>query len=149
MCTCSAVNSHHCVLSIDNALLAGDFHTLMEITKLTDFATLLSNEVETTYEQCRETAGKGIVHPGVEIQFLTKHAQLITELEKEINDYPEHICCSCECLYQRKSVTQVKLSDNLCTDVWPRLKQYILGHNPTANSQILYVQLLQVCYQEE
>ena len=78
----SAVNSHQCVKNIDNALSAGDFHTLMEITKLSDFATLLSNEVETTYEQCTETADKGIVHPGVEIQLLTKHAQLITELEK-------------------------------------------------------------------
>ena len=135
----SAVNSHQCVKNIDNALSAGDFHTLMEITKLSDFATLLSNEVETTYEQCTETADKGIVHPGVEIQLLTKHARLITELEKEINDFPEHACYSCECLYQRKSVTQVKLSDNLSTDVWPRLKQYILDHNPTVDQQTLYM----------
>ena len=66
------------------------------------FATLLSNEVETTYEQCTETADKGIVHSGVEIQLLTKHAQLITELEKEINDYPEHMCYSC--VYIRESL---------------------------------------------
>ena len=52
----SAVNSHRCVQKIDNALSTGNFHTLMEITKLTDFETLLSNEVETTYEQCTETA---------------------------------------------------------------------------------------------
>ena len=69
---------------INDALSAGDFHTLMEITKLTDFATLLSNEVETTYERCTETVDKGIIHSGVEIQLLTKHALLITELEKEL-----------------------------------------------------------------
>ena len=74
---CSAVNSHHFVQSIFSALSAGDFHTLMEITNLTDFATLLSNVVETTYEQCTEIADKGIVHPSVEIQLLTKHAQLL------------------------------------------------------------------------
>ena len=49
------------------------------------------------------------------------------------------MCCSCECLHQRKSVTQVKLSDNLSRDVWPRLKQYILDHNPTADQQTLYM----------
>ena len=43
------------------------------------------------------------------------------------------------CLHQRKSVTQVKHSDNLSKDVWPRLKQYILDHNPTACDQILYM----------
>ena len=91
----------------------------MEITKLTNFETLLSNEVETTYEQCTVTADSGVLQPGIEIQLLTKHAQLITELEMEIDDYPEHVCCSCEYLRQRKSVTQVKLSDNLSRDVWP------------------------------
>ena len=90
----SAVNSHQCAQNIDNALCTGNFHTLMEITKLTDLETLLSNEVETTYVQCIESANSGIVQPGIEIQLLTKHAQLITELEKEI-DYPEQVCCSC------------------------------------------------------
>ena len=135
---CSAMNSHQCVQNIDNALSAGDFHALMEVTKVTDFESLLSNEVETTYEQSTETADSGIVQPGIEIQLLIKHAQLITELEKESGDDPEHVCCSCECLYQRKNVTRVKLSDNLSEDVWPRLKQYILDHNPNANDQTLH-----------
>ena len=135
----SAVNSHQCMQSMDKALSTGDFHTLMEITKLNDFEALLSNEVETTYEQCTEAAKSQLLQPGVEIQLLTKHVQLITELEKEINDYLEHVCCSCECLHQRKSITQVKLSDNLSRDVWPRLKQYILDHNPTADQQTLYM----------
>ena len=39
---CSAVNSHQCVQNIDNALCAGDFHTLMEITKLTDLKLYLA-----------------------------------------------------------------------------------------------------------
>ena len=51
------------------------------------------------------------------MKLLTKHAQLIADLEKESEDDPEHVCCSCECLYQRKSVTRVKLSDNLSQDV--------------------------------
>ena len=41
-----------CVQNIDNALSAGDYQTLREITALTDFEALLSNEVESMYEQC-------------------------------------------------------------------------------------------------
>jgi hypothetical protein len=53
-------------------------------------------KLETTYysEQCANSADSGIVRPGIEIHLLIKHAQLITELEKEIDDYPEHVCCS-------------------------------------------------------
>ena len=36
-------------------------------------------------------------------------------------------------------MTQVKVSDNLNRDVWPRLKQYILDHNPIADQQTLYI----------
>ena len=79
---CSAVNSHQHVKNIVNALSAGDFHILMEITKLTDFETPLSNGVETTYEQSTKTAESGIVKPGIEIQLLTKNAQLIAELKR-------------------------------------------------------------------
>ena len=57
--------------------------------------------------------------------------KLITQLEKEINDYPEHVCCSCEQLHQRKSVTRVNISDNLGGEVWERLKSFILQQNPS------------------
>ena len=33
----------------------------------------------------------------------TKYAQLIADLQKESDDDPEHVCCSYECLYQRKN----------------------------------------------
>ena len=105
----SAVNSHKCVQNIDNALSAGDYHTLMNITDLNDFEAMFSNEVESTYEQCADSADCELVKPGVEMKLLTKHAQLIADLEKESEDDPEHVCCSCECLYQRKSDTSQTL----------------------------------------
>ena len=108
----SAVNSHKCVQNIDNALSAGDYHTLLDITDLNDFKAMLSSEVESTYEQCADSADSDLVQPGVagvEMKLLTKHAQLIADLQKENEDDPEHVFCSCECLYQRKSVTRVKL----------------------------------------
>ena len=71
-----------------------------------------------------------LIHAGVENKLLIEHAQLITQFENEIDEYPEHVCCSCECLYQRKSVTKVKLTDKLGNSVWSRLKEYILGQCP-------------------
>ena len=66
--------------------------------------------------------------PHLESQLTVTHAKLITELEKEISDYPEHVCCSCEQLHQRKSVTRVNISDNLGSDVWEVCCMYVLFH---------------------
>ena len=85
-----------------------------------------------------DSADSELVQPGIEMKLLTKHAQLIADLEKESDDDPEHVCCSCECLYQRKSDTSQAL-DNLSEDIWPTLKQYILELNPAAYDQTLYM----------
>ena len=86
-----AIDSHQCVQNIDKALSTGDSYTLMEITKLNDLEALLSNEIETTHKQCTTVAKSQLLLPGIENHHLTKHIQLITELEK---DYPELVCCS-------------------------------------------------------
>ena len=101
-----AIGAHVSVQMIDGALGSGDFHTLMEITKICDFETLLSNDINTSHEQCTEAADSVLTHAGVENKLLIEHAQLITQYEREIDDYPEHVCCSCECLYQRKFVSE-------------------------------------------
>ena len=144
------------VQMIDRALSIGDFHTLMEITKICDFETLLSIDINTSYEQCTEAADSVLIHAGVENKLLIEHAHLITQYEREIDDYPEHVCCSCECLYQRKSVTKVKLPDKLGNAVWPRLQRCVLnGLEPVpiplelAKLDALSAQLIQLakCYQ--
>ena len=112
------------VRDIDRALCVGDFHALMEPTDMTDFETMLTNYVESTYEQCTDSTAEA-VFPHLESQLVVTHAKLITELEKEVSDYPEHVCCSCKQLHQRKSVTRVNISDNLGSQVWQRLKTFI------------------------
>ena len=67
------------------------------------------------------------------------HAQVIADFEKEVDDDPEHACCSCERLHQRKSVTRVRLSDNLGSSIWPALKAFILKRNLDAGDQVLYM----------
>ncbi len=40
------------MFDIDKALLAGDFHALMEITNVVTFESVLSNDVQSSYELC-------------------------------------------------------------------------------------------------
>ena len=46
----TARRSHLGVVSIDKALSAGDFHSLMEITKVHDFADLLTADLDSSYQ---------------------------------------------------------------------------------------------------
>ena len=133
----SAITSHLGVLYIDKALSTGDLHFLKEITKVPDFAVLLTNDLDCSYEQHIDAAVADSVLKSVESRLLIAHAQVISDLEKEIDGDPEHACCSCEHLHQRKSVTEVKLSDSLGSKVWPALKAFIVEQNPDANEQVL------------
>ena len=131
----TARTSHLCVASIDKALSGGDFHSLMEITKVHDFADLLTADLDSSYQQSADV-GTISVPQGIETQLLITHAQTISDFEKEIEDDPVHPCCSCERLHQRKCVS---LSDNLGSKVWPALKAFIVEHNPDASKQVLYM----------
>ena len=136
-----AIASHKCVLEIDEALSAGDYHKLMEIANIRTFGALLKNDLDSKYEQCNDSeCGDSVLRqPDLEEQLVLTHAALITELDKEINDFPEHVCCCCDRLNQRKSISVVRLSDNFNSDVWPDLKCHILKNNPDAAKQVLYM----------
>ena len=77
--------------------------------------------------------------PNLEAQLLISHAELISQLEDEVQGFPEHACCSCERLHQRKSLTRVNLSDELSHDVRPQLKSYILEQTPDAGDHVLFM----------
>ena len=71
-----------------------------------------------------------LVQAGIESKLFIEGAELITQFESEIDDYPEYVCCSCECLYQRKYLTKVKLSNNPSSHVWPRLSLFYAAKIP-------------------
>ena len=71
------------------ALSAGDFHSLMEITKM-------QADLDSSYQQSADDAGTMSVPQSLETQLLIKHAQTISHFEKEIDDDPVYACCSCE-----------------------------------------------------
>ena len=79
----------------------------MEITKIEGFDSLLN--YESRYEQPTDiVAGDSILrNPNLESHLLITHAKIIKDLEKEIEDFPEHACCSCEHLHQRKCLTKL------------------------------------------
>ncbi len=109
----------------------------MEITNVVTYKSVLSNDVQSSYELCTASvsADSMLRRPLLESRLLIAHAQLITLLEK-IDDFPNHACCRCEHLHHRKSVTKVKLSDDLGSKVWPRLKIYILERSPDAAEHV-------------
>ena len=43
----------------------------MDITDLKDFEAMLSNEVESMYEQCTDSADSELVKPGIQMKLLT------------------------------------------------------------------------------
>ena len=134
----SALVCHKCVCKIDQALSAGDYSKLMKITGIKYIESLLSNDVDLKYEQITHN-NSYLRQPDLEDKLVFTHAALITELEKEIDDFPELVCCCCERLNQRKSISVVRLSDNFNSDVWPDLKCHILKNNPDAAKQVLYM----------
>jgi len=125
------------------ALLLGDFEPLMEINKVDSFDALLSNSVESSYEQCTviAPADSMLQRPHLESDLLVDNKLLIAQLQREIDDYPEHECCSCERLHLRKAVTRVKLSENFGngSEVWLTLKSYIAEQNTNVGDQVLYM----------
>ena len=137
-----AIQSHTTIYNIDAARNEGDFLALMEILKIDDLETLLDNNITSEYSKELDNSvniESPLRDPNLESKLIIAHSKLITEFDKDINDYPIHACCSCDCLHQRKSVTRVKLTDNLSTEVWPRLKALILQQNPDAADEVLYM----------
>ena len=101
----------------------------MEITKIEGFDSLLN--YESRYEQPIDiVADDSMLRiPNLESHHLITHPKIIKDFEKEIEDFPEYACCSCERLDQRKCVTIIKLSDKLSSEVWPRLTSFITQNN--------------------
>ena len=86
-----AIKSHIQVTSIDSALRDGHFHSMMEITKTVEF----DADTESRYEQHTDTAAGDSTfrNPNLESHLLITHVEVIKQFEKEIDDFPEYVCC--------------------------------------------------------
>ena len=83
---------HHCrVFDIDMALCSADFQKLMRLTDIHTYNQIYKNG-KSKSGNTSENCVPGL--PNLEAQLKVRHADLITSLEKKVNDYPEHACCS-------------------------------------------------------
>ena len=96
----SAIVSHQSVCEIDQALGTGDYIKLMKMTDIKNIEFLLGNDVDHKFEEITHD-NLYLRQPDLEDKLVSTHAALITEFEKNIYDFPEHVCCCCERLNQR------------------------------------------------
>ena len=111
---------------IDLALISNDHSELLKLCKIDSYQMLLSNDIELIVSVEKTLETNNLRDPNIDYNLQIKHALIISQYEKEINDFPINPCVSCECLFTRSNVTVVKMTDRLCTVVWPELKCYIL-----------------------
>ena len=132
-----AKRRHECIASIDRALGEGNFKYLITVTH-TCYAALLATE-DFVDEQGSPINNSFFRVSNLEATLQLQHALVISQLEKEWNDDAEYVCCSCECLFQRKAVTRVKFYEDFDSDIGSELKAYILKHTPPGEDETLYM----------
>ena len=133
-----ALSAHRIVFDIDNALQNGNHQRLLKITRV---ESLLSYNVDEKYQKLTavQSSDLALRRPTLEMELTISHAALIAGYEKEIDDFPEHVCICCERLHQRKSASVVSLSDKFTSEVWDELKAHVLQHPPTVSGRVLYM----------
>ena len=109
----------------------------MKLTDIEKYGTLYKGSIGESGCAC-ENSTPGL--PNLEPQLKVRHAELITSVEKKVNDYPEHACSSCERLFQRKDVTSLKKNDHkFSSGMWQRVKKCISERNPDICFDTLWV----------
>ena len=140
----AALESHKVLYCLDTALQNGDLNSLVNLLDILDFKSLISFKEKIMSKDSEDMITEGNNEElGLESEILLKHAKIVSDLEKQISDFAINECCSCECLYQRKAVTRIKLSDNLGGTVWSRLKDHIAA---SESEQCNMETLLYICY---
>ena len=135
----TAITHHMYVYNIDLALRTGDYALLLQLTEIDSLETLLLDVMAIPDASTTTTTTTTLRRPGLESQLQIDNAELINMYNKEIHDFAELVCCSCERLHHRKNVSKVKFTDKLGTKVWPRLKAYLLEQDPAAASEVFYM----------
>ena len=131
----SALSSHKCIAAIDEALQKGNFIYLITATDVDSYDTLFSNEVQTSHELLDGDITDCVLRRSdFEKHLQTAHAKMIALYKKQLEDYPQNPCCSCNLLLQHKQGSNVRFSDELGT-VWPALKDFILEEDSQADTK--------------
>ena len=65
----------------------------MSLLHISCFDDLLSNKIDFTFSNLTSPDESDIIN---ETDLRIRHAEIIAEYKKEINDFPSHVCCCCE-----------------------------------------------------
>ena len=76
--------------------------------------------------------------PDLEKHIQIKYARVMALYKKELADYPQNPCCSCNILFRCKQGTKVRFSDKLGS-VWPELKKFLLKPDPKCSDKVLFM----------
>ena len=129
--------SHESLAGIDRALGEGDFKHLLCATKKSFDELLTTNDF--VGEEGSSINNSFFRVLNLETTLQLQHSLVISQLEKEWNDDAENVCCSCQCLFQRKSVTKANFSKHFDSDIGSELVDYILKHTPPGEDETLYM----------
>ena len=132
----NALRAHNSLLLIDSSLHEGHFVAMMSLLGFNSFDELMSNNVANTFTTLDSSDTYDLID---EADLCLKHTEVIVNFNKEISDFPVNVCCCCERLHQRKSVSKIALDTNLDNPAWLALIAYIQCINPSAENEILYM----------
>ena len=120
-----ARNSHLKILKLEQTLLNGDISALIDAS-FVSFDYLFS----TVEERMQDISN--LEKPDMEMRLRVHSAEVFTDYQNAVNDYPKNVCCSCQQLHQKKNVTVVRFDDHLGKAVWFFLKDYLLKQDSSA-----------------
>ena len=108
--------------------------------KIFGVKSFLSCDLEEKYQKLTPVdCSDSLRRPTVETELAIAHAALIAGYEKEIYDFPEHVCIHCERQHQSKSVSVVNLSDDFNSQIWCDLKAHVLKSPHVVSGHVLYI----------
>ena len=106
------------ITAIDKVLPTGNYKELMKLLHFDKFEKVFKMKDVDDDNDCADTNQVKCSDVSEE-QLLLKNEKVIKEHNKQLEDDPGQVCCSCQQLHQRKSVTQVTLLDDIGNVVWP------------------------------
>ena len=91
-----AHNSLLKILKLEQILLNGDISALIDASSVS-----FDNLFSTVEEHMQDISN--LEKPDLEMRLRVLNAEVFTDYQKAVDDYPKNVCCSCQQLHQKKS----------------------------------------------
>ena len=98
-----------------------------------------SSIFQSATNQCPRQKNSAAGLHALELQLHVRHAEIITKFEQELSDDPVYACCSCERLFQRKTVTSMKNCDIKFTSTMWKMMDYLQQKDEDVHIELMFV----------